>query len=192
MTPAQPSHISIEVSSTGRLPSQRTGETMKKLAIVVGVVAALLVLFVLTARVVGFDPGITRPGMWLKGTHVTEPVTDWSFAVNAPPRGATDLESRQWFLPILAHSVRISRFHNKGRLYILSAYPAGIELPEGRHWNRNILANPNVRLRIDGKLYDRKLVFVTDRSEYDDLMRSAGPLFWSPGMHFQVWRVEPR
>lgn len=165
---------------------------MKKLLMTVGGLVFLLVLFVVTARAVGIDPGSTRPGMWLSGTVVTEPVTDWSFAEKAPPRGMTDLETRQWFLPALAHSVRISRFHNKGKLYILSAYPAGIKLPDGRHWNRNVLADPNVRVRIGGKLYDRKMVFVSDnRAEYDDLMRSAGSLFWSPGMHFEVWRLDP-
>ena len=160
---------------------------------IAGGIVALLVLFVVTARAVGIDPGSTRPGMWLSGPVVTEPVTDWSFAADARPRGMTDLETHQWFFPALAHSVRISRFHNKGKLYILSAYPAGIKLPDGRHWNRNVLADPNVRVRIGGKLYDRKMVYVSDnRAEYDDLMRSAGSLFWSPGMHFEVWRLDPR
>ena len=162
---------------------------MKQLALIVGGLVALLVVFVLTARVVGFNPGATSPGLWLRGEVVNEPVTDWSFAAKTP--GLTAIETRQWFFPWLAHSVTTGRFHYKDRLYLASGYPAGIELPDGRHWNRNVLADPHVRIRIGGKLYDRTLVYVTDPVEREEFLRAIGPMFWSPGFFLHVWRVEP-
>src|SRR5262245_54730686 len=141
---------------------------MKTLARVVGIVLAAAVLFILYARIFGFEPGPTRPGMWLKGDVVTEPVADWTFAEKVQP---TAIQSRQWFLPTLAHSVITTRWHHKGRLYFGSGYPAGIKLPNGRNWNRNVLADPHVRIRLGTKLYDRKLVYLNDGPEKEDLLR---------------------
>ena len=163
---------------------------MKKLLLTAGCVGAALLVFVLYARLFGFSPGATSPGMWLTGEIVTEPVTDWTFATKLP--GGTAVETRQWFAPFLAHSVTTGRFHVKDRLYLASGYPAGIRLPEGRHWNRNVLDDPNVRIRIDGKLYDRTLVYLTDPAERDEVLRALGTLFWSPGFFLHLWRVEPR
>src|SRR5437879_4386015 len=75
---------------------------LKRLGRVVAVLVAALVLFVAYARIFGFNPGPTRPGMWLTGELVTEPVTDWTFAEKL--RG-TAIETHQSFLPWLAHSV---------------------------------------------------------------------------------------
>jgi hypothetical protein len=161
---------------------------MRKLALALGVVVAAFVLFVLYARVFGFDPGPTRPGMWLRGELVTEPVTDWSFAQNLP--GAA-IQTHQWFFPWLAHSVRTGHFHYKNRLYFASGYPAGIKLPEGRHWNVNVLADPHVRIRLGTKLYDRQLVYVNDPVERDEVLKALGTLFWSPGFFLHLWRIEP-
>ena len=160
----------------------------RKLAVVAGSVVAVLLVLVLLARVVGFNPGLTRPGMWLSGELNTEPVTDWSFAAGP---GLTMLQTRQWFFPWLAHSVTIARFHYQDRLYVGSAYPAGIQMPNGRHWNRNVLADPRVRINIDGTLYDQRLVYVTDTDERDAVHRALGQMFWSPGLLLHLWRVEP-
>ena len=161
---------------------------MKKAALVLGGVVAALVLLLVVARVFGFDPGPTRPGLWLKGELVTEPVTDWSFVEKVP---LAAVQTRQSFLPILAHSVITARFPYKGRLYFASGYPAGIKLPDGRHWNRNVLADPHVRFRIGNKLYDRKFVYVTDPVEREEVLRVYGPIMWSPGFFLHIWRVEP-
>jgi hypothetical protein len=164
-------------------------EAMKKLLMLVGVLVAALVLFLVYARVFGFNPGATSPGLWMKGEVVNEPVKDWSFGVKAG--GLTGIETRQWFFPALAHSVTATRFHHKGRLYIGSGYPAGIKLPNGRHWNRNLMSNPQVRIRIDGKIYPGKAVYVTDPAEREEIWRAYGPMFWAPGFFLHLWRVEP-
>ena len=161
---------------------------MKKLLAVVGVLLGVVILALVIIRVVGFNPGLTSPGMWLTGELVTEPITDWTFA--AKERGFA-LQTHQWFLPILAHSVTATRWHYKGNLYVASLYPAGITLPNGRHWNVNILADPRIRVKIGNKLYDRKVVYVEDDVERDGVYRLAGSIHFAPGFRLHLWRVVP-
>ena len=161
---------------------------MRKLLAIVGVAIGAVVLLLVILRIVGFNPGLTSPGMWLTGELVTEPVSDWTFA--AKERGFA-IQTRQWFLPILAHSVTSKPTHYKRNLYVSSMYPAGIKLPDGRHWNRNILADPRVRIKIGNKLYDLKLVYVTDDAERDGIYRLSGGTHFAPGFRQHLWRVVP-
>jgi hypothetical protein len=66
-----------------------------------------------------------------------------------------------------------------------------VALPNGRHWNRNVLNDPRVRLKIGDKLYSRKLVYVTDPVEREEIIRAWGQRFYAPGMYLHLWRVEP-
>jgi hypothetical protein len=86
--------------------------------------------------------------------------------------------------------VLTTRFVHKGRLYLGSGYPAGIKLPEGRHWNRNLQSDTRARIRISGKLYDGNLVYVTDSVEREEIWREYGPMFWAPGFYLHLWRFE--
>jgi hypothetical protein len=120
---------------------------------------------------------------------VTPPPSDWSTLEGV--RGLTAVQTHQYFFPWLAHSVFTTRFHYNGHLYVGSGYPAGIPLPEGRHWNRNLQSDPRARVRIGDKLYDGTLVYVTDPSEREAVWRAYGPMFWSPGFYLHLWRFEP-
>ena len=123
---------------------------------------------------------------------VTTPVTDWTFAKDLP--GPTAIQTRDWLIPGLAFSITSARFIHDGKLYLGSGYATGVKMGAGRHWNKNILADPVVRIRIDGKLYDRKLVYVTDTEEHDAICREYGastPILWAPGYYIHFWRVEP-
>jgi hypothetical protein len=161
---------------------------MRKPLTIIGILFGVVVLLLVILRIVGLDPGTTRPGMWLTGELVTKPISDWTFA--AKERNFA-VQTRQWFLPILAHSVTATRWHYDGKLYAASLYPAGVKLPDGRHWNRNVLADPRVRIKIGNKLYDRKLVYVTDPAERDPVYRLAGAIHFAPGFFLHLWRVEP-
>ena len=162
---------------------------MRKLSWIAGGVVSGLVVLLLVLRVVGFNPGVTSPGLWITGKLVTTPVTDWSFADEIG--GLTAVQTRQWFLPILAHSVTTARQVHRGRLYLFSMYPAGVPFPEGRHWNRNVISDPGVRIGIGGKLYDRTLVYLTDPVEREEVLRARGQRAFAPGMYLHLWRVEP-
>ena len=167
---------------------------MKIAGKIAGAILGIVVLFLLYARLFGFDPVNAYPprlGLWMTGELVKEPITDWSFAKDLPAADAA-VETRQWFLPFLAHSVVTTRWHVKDRLYFGSGYPAGITLPNGRHWNANVLANPYVRIRLGKKLYDVKFTYVPDGPERDELLRHNGPMFFSPGFYLHPWRVDPR
>ncbi len=172
---------------------------MRKLSWSVGGILAGLILIVGILRVVGLNPGaferltgtsyVITPGLWLTGEVVKTPITDWSFAETIV--GLTAVQTREWFLPALAHSVIVARQVYKGQLYLASVYPAGIPLPAGRHWNRNVSEDPHVRIRIGDKLYDRTLVYLTDPALRDEIMRARGPRYFDPGIFLQLWHAMP-
>lgn len=162
---------------------------MRKLSWIAGGFVGGLVVLLLVLRLVGFNPGLTSPGLWITGKLASASVTDWSFAEES--NGLTAVQTRQWFLPILAHSVTTARQVHRGKLYLFSMYPAGVPFPEGRHWNRNVVSDPRVRIGIGGKLYDRTLVYLTDPAERDEVLRARGPRAFAPGMYLHLWRVEP-
>ena len=162
---------------------------MIKLSKIASGAIGVLILVLVVLRVTGLEPGPLAPGLWLKGELVTTPITDWTFAKNV--RGLTYIETRQWFLPILPHSVTIGRQVYKGELYLHSVYPAGVRLPAGRHWNKNIQHDPRVRIRIGNKLYDRKLIYISDPVQRNDILRDWGPRYFDPGIYLQIWHVVP-
>jgi hypothetical protein len=162
---------------------------MRRLFWIAGGVVGVVVLSLVLLRIVGLRPGPIAPGLWLKGELVTTPINDWTFANDV--RGLTQIESRHWFLPVLRHSVTIGRFVHKGELYVFSVYPAGVTLPAGRHWNRNIIRDPRVRIKIGDKLYDRKLVYITDPAQRMEILRARGPRYFDPGIYLQLWHAVP-
>lgn len=101
-----------------------------------------------------------RPGLRLAGEVVPEPVSDWGFS---DADELVELESNApWGL---AHSVTVVCASTGADLYVPSVYFEGGGWPEARRWNRNVVADPRVRIRIAGKLYERKAVLVTNEDE---------------------------
>lgn len=101
-----------------------------------------------------------RPGMRLAGEVVRTPVSSWDFSAADE---LVELESRApWGL---AHSVTVVCASTGTSLYVPSVYLGGGSFPESRLWNRNVVRDPDVRIRIDGKLYERRAVLVTDEAE---------------------------
>jgi hypothetical protein len=129
---------------------------------VVGIILVCLVLLLVAARIIGFEPTLQRPGLWLKGELVTTPVADWSFTDKIPN---IKIQTNSWYL--LPHSVTINCISYKGQLYLYSFYAAGLTYPHGRRWNEDVARDPHVRLKIGDKLYDRTLVRVTDPAEQE-------------------------
>jgi hypothetical protein len=141
---------------------------VKRLFIVVGSVLVVgLVLAIVVLRVVGLDPKERRPGLWLSGHVVTTPVTDWSFTDKYP---TIFVETRTWYG--IPHSVTTSCVSHDGRLYLTSVYREGAQFPGDKVWNRNMVRNPHVRLKIGDQLYDRTLSLVTDAAERQAVLQS--------------------
>ena len=58
---------------------QRRNNHVKYLKIAGMGLVLVLVIALASLRVFGFEPSDMRPGLWLTGELVTEPVTDWDF-----------------------------------------------------------------------------------------------------------------
>ncbi len=118
-------------------------------------VAALSVAFL-----VGCAPRDRRPGFWLSGEVVREPITDWSFTDAVPE---IFVETRTWYG--VPHSVTTVCASDGGTLYVPSVYFEGGDFPEARFWNRNVVRDPRVRLQIGEHLYERRAVVVREDAE---------------------------
>jgi hypothetical protein len=139
---------------------------MRTLGKIVGGVLVCLVLALVVLRITGFNPiGNTPgpgnyPGLWLSGTVVNTPVTDWSFV----SQYKTDkVQTRTWYG--IPHSVTTSFIVRDGQLYLTSMFAKGVPFPEGKSWVKNVMRDPHVRLKFGDNLYDCTLSPVTDPDE---------------------------
>lgn len=129
------------------------------LRVVAGIIVCLAALLVVL-RFTGFEPHGGTPGLWLKGPLVSTPVADWSFTDQIP---VIEVQTNTWYM--IPHSVHTFCVAYNGQLYLTSVYRSGLTYPNGRNWNANVARDPHVRLKIDGKIYERTLSFVTDPAE---------------------------
>jgi hypothetical protein len=121
------------------------------------------------------EPQDHRPGFWLSGELVDTPVTDWSF---------TDeileifVQTRTWYG--IPHSVTTVCVAHNGTLYVPSVYADGGEFPDARFWNRNVVRDSRVRLKIGERIFDRKAVLVEDPAEWSEVLGAFGrkSSFW--------------
>ncbi|MGD0907610.1 MAG: hypothetical protein ABSA96_08510 [Candidatus Acidiferrales bacterium] len=133
---------------------------MKLAGKIVGAILICSILLLLALRITGLDPKERRPGLWLTGTVVTTPVTDWSFATQFE----TDrVQTRTWYL--IPHSVTTGFRVYKGQLYLTSRFAKGVPFPQGKSWDSNVMRDPHVRLKFGDRLYDCVLTHVTDPAE---------------------------
>jgi len=138
---------------------------VRALRIGLGVLVAVVLVALVTLRIVGLDPQDRRPGLWLKGEVVTQPVTDWSFTDQYPN---IFVQTRSWYG--LPHSVTTTITAHDGKLYLTSVYRPGGRFPDDRLWNRNIMRDPHVRLKIGDRVFERTVALVTDPAEKDAVL----------------------
>jgi hypothetical protein len=158
------------------------------------VVGALVVVTLLTLRVTGLeppyvDPGseqfvksgrTTRPGFWLTGEVVHEPVTNWDWVnkVNDPIRKNTImLETPTWYG--IPHSVTINIIGRGDKLYVQGTerdFRLQKKFPYSKAWWANVERDPRVRMKIGGKIYEMTLVLIHDRAEVAQLQRGRDPV----------------
>ena len=135
------------------------------------------------------EPKGERPGFGLSGELTTEPVTDWSFTDEIEEIA---IETRSWYR--LPHSVTIWCVSIDGELYVGADYP---DYPEESHWVSAVKRDPNVRLGIAGKLYERRLELITDPEKVDSLERAYATKYHydvdeDPEMVTAYWRAADR
>lgn len=136
----------------------------------------------------GIEPSGDRPGFGLRGEVAREPVDDWSFT-----DGIEEIliETRTWYG--IPHSVTIWCVAIEGALYVGASFP---DFPDERYWVSNVKRDPNVRLAIDGRIYERRLEPIGDGAMTDFVNRAFGRKY-----HYDVdedpdpvayWRVVER
>jgi len=156
---------------------------MRALKVSLMVVGTLVVVSLLTLRVTGLEPryidpsspafvesGRTAwPGLWLKGEVVREAVTNWDWAndISDPIRkNSIMLETRTWYG--IPHSVTISPTARGDKLYIGGSeqdFRLQKAFPDSKAWWANIVRDPRVRMKIDGKIYEMTVSLIADRAE---------------------------
>ena len=122
----------------------------------VAALGALVVLLYIVAIFFPIEPVERRPGTRLGGE--VAPVGS-----EVETNGQILVETRTWYL--VRHSVTTTSWTRDGEIYVPCRACAG------KRWPKNVAADPRVRLKIDGKLYDRIAVRVTDESEVRRLFR---------------------
>lgn len=165
---------------------------MKPLKNGVAVLLILVVSALLVLRVTGLEPGhpsareyaqagrSARPGLWLTGEVVREPVTNWDWVNQFDDtfgENATSLETRTWYG--IPHSVRVLLVPRGDKLYLQSSaqtFRLDREFPYGKAWWRNVERDPRVRLKIGGKLYEMTVVLIHDRAEVARLRGGRDPV----------------
>lgn len=134
------------------------------------------------------EPSGERPGFGIRGELVREPVHDWSFTDEIEE---ILIETRTWYG--IPHSVTIWCVSIDGALYVGASFP---DFPDERQWVSNVKRDPNVRLAIAGRIYERRLDPIDEPEMTDFVDRAFGRKY-----HYDVdedpdpvayWRVVER
>jgi hypothetical protein len=107
------------------------------------------------------DPVDRRPGLRLSGDVASDPVGDWSFTDAIPE---IYIETRTPYL--IPHSVTIVCASLDGLLYV------GARNPAQKRWVANVARDPNVRLKIAGRIYERRLERLEDPVQLEAVYRA--------------------
>jgi hypothetical protein len=122
--------------------------------------SGLFVAALCLALLAGCAPRDRRPGLWLSGEVVPEPVADWTFTDDVQE---IFVETRTWYG--IPHSVTTVCARDGEALYVPSLYFGDGDFPDARFWNHNAVRDPRVRLLIGERLYERQAVVVEDEAE---------------------------
>jgi hypothetical protein len=133
------------------------------------------------------DPSDERPGLGLSGEVNQQGVGDWSFTSDVEEIFIETVTS--YWIP---HSVTTWCVIVENELYVAA------DEPDEKRWVANVARDPNVRLKIAGKVYEQKLEPVTDDATIASIDRGFEQKYeYEPeegddGMSAGYWRVVER
>ena len=135
----------------------------------------VLVLVYITAIFVPINPNEQQPGTRLSGDLAENQNPDWSFMKG---RTKAYIETRSLYL--IPHSITVSSWSQNGQLYV------GCRACDTKYWPTNVVRDPNIRIKIDDKIYQRRAVRLSDE-ERDEIIESDKSM---PGMG--LFRIDLR
>ncbi len=104
------------------------------------------------------EPSGERPGLGLPGEVHQQAVEDWSFTEDS---GEIFIETvTSYWIP---HSVTVWCVTVGSELYVAA------DDADKKSWVANVARDPNVRLKIKGRIYEQKLVPVADPATIADI-----------------------
>ena len=128
-------------------------------------IAVILLVLTLSAC----EPADRTPGMWLSGELETMEVRDWTFSNE---HMEVLLETHPWYGIPFSVTVVTATTATGDKLFIPSIYSEPAEFPEGKYWNGIIEKNPEVLIKIAGKLYSRSAHLVVDDVEFEEAFQA--------------------
>jgi len=129
------------------------------------------------------------PGGRLSGPAAAAPA-DWSFTAE---HAQVELETN----PADPYSVNVWCAALGERLYVPTSMIRGPKQPTEREWVRNAVADPRVRVRIAGQVYERRAVRVSDPAELEaaraalEQKYELDPAERDPEREIWIFRLEP-
>ena len=133
------------------------------------------------------NPKDGRPGLRISGDLITEFPDNWEFT-NSFREIAVEVNTPYW----LPHSVTIWCGTVDGDLYVAA------RAPETKFWPGLVDRNPNVRLRIDDKIYEGRLSPLDDPDQIAAVQQSYADKYNLPNPPpedsplSRYWLVKPR
>ena len=128
-------------------------------------------------------------GSRLRGEMREGDVSSWSFAKDVE---TVQLETN----PSDPHSVNTWIGVVNGRAYIPTSLILGPDDPSERSWVANVISDPQIRVRIEGVIYELKAVKVEDAAEREDVRAAMMAKYEAtPDSHSEsawIFRLEPR
>ena len=149
-----------------------SGKILKKAALAI---TGVLVLVYIAAIFIPINPNEQQPGTRLSGNFADDQNPEWAFMEG---RTRAYIETRSLYL--IPHSITVSSWSQNGQLYV------GCRACDTKYWPTNVVRDPNIRIKIDDKIYKRRAVRLSDE-ERDAIIEPDKPI---PGMG--LFRIDLR
>ena len=130
---------------------------MKKAVLIA--IGALCAAYAL-ARCVPMEPRNGYPGTGLAGPLAADQGTDWSFRSTRP--STVLIETATWYG--IPHSVTVTSWVQDGTLYVRC------HTCDTKRWSKNLARNADVRLKVEGEIYERRAVRIESLEERRSLL----------------------
>lgn len=146
---------------------------LKVLSILVGIAIVLIVGFLVAARFADGPLEIVAGGPFSSGEQYTDGEPDWTFVADIPT------VEFQLMNPERSRTTWI--IEHEGKIYIPSGYMTTWWGKIWKQWPIEVEKDDRAILRVNGKLYDRRMVRVTEGPELVPILKKLGVKYLGMG-----------